>query len=408
MLHRVEEPMRRVISVLLSLSALVVVALAVPGGAAADGTTLYVAYGDALNDGPGSSCSDPGYRSEDQQAIVDALGDAEAGDTVRICEGEYVYTDDGYGDVIADGVSIVGAGVGKTILDGDDAYYLMYLQDGVDITIRGITFTNARDDYGAALTLRDIEATVVGCAFLNNTATHAGEDYGGAGIYLYDASDVAVISSRFEGNVAADDSAGGAINIWTDDGVTASLLVKQSTFVGNEAGQGPAIYFDDSDGLDVSETEVVLINNRFVGNVNTNLDDDAADGGAVAFEHTDGNLTMSGNSFIDNEGANFGGAVEIWDVTGKIVVERNTFTGNVAGEGGALWIDVRNGVQHVRRNTFRRNQSSGAGGAIAYECESVSSVRIMRSLESANSYSGNRASQRRDANVFASDYGCVL
>lgn len=399
--------MHRVFSVLLSLFALVVVALAVPRAVDAEGNTLYVAYGgDELDAGPGSSCSNPGYRSENQQAIVNALGDAEAGDTVRICEGEYVYTDDGYGSSISDGVSIVGDGVSKTILDGNDAHYLMYLTDGAGITIRGITFTNARDDYGSALTLRDTEATVIDCAFLHNTATHAGEDYGGAGLYLYDESNVKVISSRFEGNIAADDSAGGAINIYTNDGVTASLVVQQSTFAGNEAGQGPALYFYDNDGLDASATDIVLVNNRFIGNVNTNLDDDNSDGGAIAFEHTDGNITMRGNTFINNEGANFGGAVEIWDVTGEIVVERNLFSGNVGDEGGAMWMDVRNGVQHVRKNTFRRNRSTGGGGAIAFECESVSAVRIIRSLEATNIFSGNRASQRRTVNVLASEYGC--
>lgn len=407
--------MRKVLSAWISAFVLIATAMGVPSHAVAEDATLWVAYGPegiggpALG-GPGTSCSDPGYRAENQEALSLALADAEAGDTVRICAGEYIYDGNGYDDPLSNGVSIVGAGIGETILNGANQYYLLSLEGGTDIEIRGITFAQGEDTYGAALTIEDTEATVIDSLFVGNTATETGEDYGGAGIYVYandETTEVTVINSRFEGNVADEESAGGAINVWTDTNEVATLRVERSTFVGNEAGQGPAIYFDDFDQLDGGVSEITLLNNTFIQNLNTHPDDDSADGGAVAFEHTNGNLIMIGNTFTKNSGAYSGGAVEIWDVTGTIVVESNSFTRNVAGEGGALWIDVRNGIQHIRRNTFRGNTATNLGGAISFECETAPTRRVAASLERTNRFFANRATSRRTLNVYASEYGCI-
>jgi len=397
---------RRVIKVVFSLSALFVSSFSAPSVVIADGATRYVAYGASLDSGLGTSCSDPGYRSENQAAIVSALEDASEGDTVRICAGEYTFTDTGYSGALPDGVSIIGAGAGATVLNGDDTYWLLNITGGTGLTIRGITFANGSASYGAALTLQDTEATIIGSEFINNTSITSGEDYGGAGIYVYDASDVTVISSRFEGNVSDEESVGAAINVYTN-GVAAALRVERSTFVGNEAGAGPAVYVADWDELDGDASEIVLMNNNFIENVNTNPADESADGGAVAFEHTNGNLTMIGNLFRSNTGAYSGGAVEIWNVTGTIVVERNTFLRNSGGEGGALWIDVRNGTHRIRRNVFQRNVATDSGGAIAFECETTAPRNVARSLQRSNSFSANRAGNRRTGDVFASEYGCV-
>jgi hypothetical protein len=402
--------MSRLLGVFVSGLVLVATAMAVPSQVIASGATLYVANGPEGFGGPrlggsGTSCSDPGYQSENQSGLWAALEDAVAGVTVRICAGEYIYDGYGYSDTLPNGVTIVGAGIGKTILNGDDQYFLLYIQGGNDIVIRGITFTQGSDTYGAGLTLYNTEATVIDSAFVNNSTTSSGADYGGAGIYVYDDSTVTVINSHFEGNVADDGSAGAAINVYTSFGTAAILRVEQSTFVGNEAGQGPAVYYYDHDS-GKSVTEITLINNTFVQNVNTNPDDDNADGGAVAFEHTNGNLTMVGNQFLQNSGAAFGGAVEIWDVTGKIIVEGNSFISNVAAEGGALWIDVRNGTQNIRRNTFRGNVATGLGGAIAFECETQPARVTAMPLQRSNRFIANRSSNRRAADVYASEYGC--
>ena len=175
-----------------------------------------------------------------------------------------------------------------------------------------------------------------------------------------------------------------------------------STFIGNRAGQGPAIYSYDDDELDGPVSTLTLRNNVFRENENLSSDD----GGALAHEHTNADLTLVSNLFVGNSGAAYGGAAEIWDVTGAIVVERNTFRANTALEGGALWIDVSGGTRHLSRNTFISNVA-GLGGAIAFECESSVAARVASAITAQNRFSLNRATEsRRTANVFASDYGC--
>jgi hypothetical protein len=436
--------MRQTIRILLSLFVLVAASSMAPGSTrATTGTTLYVAYGsDALDSGPGTSCGNPGYRSEDQLAIYNALNDAVAGDTVQLCEGEWLHTANGYYDVIPDNVTIQGLGAGVTVLDGDGSYYLLGLTQGSGVVIRDITFQNAfEDSYGAGLYFEYADATVIDCEFLSNTAEYGAglaadtdsvihvvnsvfdgneADYGAALVAKNDAS-VTVTNSRFEDNSATHGGSGyGGAAVYNYGGVvsinrsvfvgndTASTgagvmvydgptTITNSTFTANVASQGPAIYAygDDSD--------VTIRNSRFIDNINDSVDD----GGAVTFEHNNSDLVMEGNTFQGNTGAYYGGAVEIWDVTGSISVVRNIFRNNSAIEGGALWIDIRGGTRDIRRNQFLDNRAV-VGGAIAYECESVLPRRATAVLLAQNRYSRNVATGvRRTANVWATDYGCI-
>ncbi len=435
--------MGRTIRILLSLFVLVAVSSTAPGSTRATiGTTLYVAHGsDALDSGPGTSCSNPGYRSDDQLAIFNALNDAVAGDTVQLCEGEWVHTANGFYDVIPDNVTIQGLGAGVTVLDGGGSYYLLGLTEGRGVVIRDITFQNAFEvTYGAGLYFEYVEATVIDCEFLSNSADYGAgltadtesvihvvgslfegneADYGAALVAKNDAS-VTVTNSRFEDNSATNFRSGyggaavynygGVVNISNStfvDNDTASTgagvmvydgptTITNSTFTANVASQGPAVYSygDDSD--------VTIRNSRFIDNFNDSEDD----GGAVTFEHNNSDLVIEGNTFVGNTGAYYGGAVEIWDVTGSIRVVGNIFRNNSAIEGGALWIDIRGGTRDIRRNQFLRNRAV-FGGAVAYECEVVSKGRATHELFAQNRYSRNVATGARPtANVWASDYGC--
>ena len=386
------------------VAATMAVTLAFSGPApvrAVGATTHWVAISGTAS-GTGSSCSDPGYVGDTQEPIIAALAAAQEGDTVHICAGEYVYTANGYNDTLPDRITILGDGAGKTILNGDDTYYLLAIYDTDGLRVSNLTLTRGSDSYGAALYLGDSHAVVSGVEFVENSASHAGADYGGAALYVQDSSTVSVVGCRFEGNIAPGTSAGGAINIYTGANEESHVTVTSSTFIGNRAGQGPAIYSYDDDELDGPVSTLTLRNNVFRENENLSSDD----GGALAHEHTNADLTLVSNLFVGNIGAAYGGAAEIWDVTGAIVVERNTFRANAALEGGALWIDVSGGTRHLSRNTFISNVA-GLGGALAFECESGVAARVASAITAQNRFSLNRATEsRRTANVFASDYGC--
>jgi len=442
--------------------------LAVPGP-----VTHWVALGAALDAGPGTSCADPGYRSNNQDALENALDDVSAGDTVHICAGEYVYTADfDEPELLPNNVTIEGAGAGSTILNGADQYYLLIIASAVGVVVQNLSFEHGEDTYGAGLYVSDSEVDVLNCSFSNNEATADGggglyaEDStvnvidssfsnnstsdGGAGLYAEDStvnvfdssflnnaapfggalvaedSTVVIERSTFTENTATndeDDYGGAAVYNW--DGVVTindsrfvqnesagvggavelydgPVTISGSTFIGNKAQQGPAIdVYGDASPL-------VVTDSSFINNVNTtdnNVDSGYDDGGAISSERNDSDLTLTGNIFRGNRGAEYGGAVETWRVTGEIIIMNNRFERNISDEGGALWIDVRGGTQDIRGNTFRANRAK-KGGAIAFECE-VSPVRtVSRLLVRQNRFSGNSASRSaRSANVFASEYG---
>ena len=391
--------------------------LAVPGP-----VTHWVALGATLSDGPGTSCADPGYRSNNQDALEDALNHVSEEDIVHICAGEYVYTASfSHLASLPDNVTIEGAGAGSTILNGADQYDLLgiffavgivvqdmsfehgegiygaglYIESSEEVDVLNCTFSNNEGSYGGALVAYDSTVVIENSTFTENIATHDAEDYGGGAVYNY-SGEISIVNSRFVRNESA--GVGGAVELWDDSPVT----ISGSTFIGNKAQQGPAIdvYGDDS--------PLIVTGSSFINNVNTARErgaygyDDAA---AISSENNDSDLTLTGNIFHGNRGAEYGGAVEVWDVTGEIIIANNRFERNVSDEGGALWIDVRGGTQDIRGNTFRGNRAK-KGGAIAFECE-VSPVRtVSRLLARQNRFSGNSASRSaRSANVFASDYG---
>ena len=465
----------KIVTALFASSLLASALLAVPAQVlAVDPVTHWVALGAALDAGPGTSCANPGYRSNNQDALEDALDAVSAGDTVHICAGEYVYTlDFDEPTSLPDNITIEGAGAGSTILNGADQYYLLAVENADGIVVQDLSFEHGEDTYGAGLYIYYSQVEVRNCSFSNNEATTDGGagiyaedsdvsvfdssfsnnstsdggaglyadnssvsvydssfsnnaapfggglvarlsavvierstftenvatndevDYGGAAVYTYD-GEISIVNSRFVRNESA--GVGGAVELY--DG---PVTISGSTFIGNKAQQGPAIdvYGDDS--------PLVVTGSSFINNVNTtdsNVDSSYDDGAAISSERNDSDLTLTGNIFRGNRGAEYGGAVETWRVTGVIIITNNRFERNISDEeGGALWIDVRGGTQDIRGNTFRGNRAK-KGGAIAFECEVSPERTVARLLVRQNRFSGNSASRSaRSANVFASDYG---
>jgi predicted outer membrane repeat protein len=265
-------------------------------------------------------------------------------------------------------------------------------------TISGSTFNSNSADYGGAIVSYDSEVAITDSHFEENftvwESEEMGADFGGAAYYLWLGS-LHVEDSTFTRNVAPDTSAGAGIHLYKG-----SLEVDNSMFTGNQAGQGPAIYSWGSDlGFEEDES-VVISDSTFLRNRNTWLDD----GGAIAHERNGRDFTLTGSLFRGNVGPRWGGAVETWKVDGETTIENNVFMLNTAREGGALWIDVRNGVEGIRGNQFKKNRAR-LGGAISFECETVSARSVVRVLTRQNRFSGNVASTRRSSsNAFASQY----
>lgn len=302
-------------------------------------------------------------------------------------------------------------GGGFVTLSGGNATGVLNVVSGGDLTLKNITLTGAVN-YAAVTTsglLTVDNVTFDGSdrpgiqtfAFSNETAevvTHitnsrfqnqkrVGLNVGGG--------TVTVESSQFTANNVGGSSWGGAIDA---QGV-ALLSVRNSTFSGNEANEGGAIYI----GADVQAT---ISDSTFTGNVSrggggaissggtTTLqrvtiagnvapggggiqnrgdltvkdsyihDNQATSsfgGGISHFNRTTepGSLTLSGVTLAGNWGQQAGGGVAFMTgETGPFSAENVTFSDNAAQKGGGFFMD--SGVATIRHATFYSNTATVA------------------------------------------------
>lgn len=331
-------------------------------------------YGGAIYANAGISVSDSAFEANSATAV----------------DGGAIYADTGE------------VSVSNTDFSNNDAFNAggaLYIENAdATATISGSTFDSNSADYGGAIVSYDSEVAITDSHFEENFTVWESDDmdadYGGAAYYLWEGS-LHVEGSTFIRNVAPDTSAGAGIHLYMG-----SLVVDNSTFTANQAGQGPAIYSWGSGLGFESDESVVISDSEFLRNRNTWLDD----GGAIAHERNGRDFTLTGSLFRGNGGPTWGGAVETWKVDGETTIENNVFMLNTAREGGALWIDVRNGVEGIRGNQFKQNRAR-FGGAISFECEAESARSVMRVLTRQNRFTGNVANAlRSSANAYASRY----
>ena len=153
---------------------------------------------------------------------------------------------------------------------------------------------------------------------------------------------------------------GGAITLWGDGGTDTEALahsVTGTTFSKNSADLGGAVAIMKQNGFDVAGN-TTFMDDTFTGN-------NAVNGGAIYAENE--NITVSGNSsFEENTASQNGGAIYILKGSTLTVEEGTTFSKNTAEtNGGAIagtWGD--NSSLTVTGSYFTEN-AARSGGAIA-------------------------------------------
>ena len=214
---------------------------------------------------------------------------------------------------------------------------------GVDLNIHHVTFTGNR---GSAIRFSAGSRSYATLSAVNTTFTGNNASYGGA---IYNLGGRLVIDhSTYSGNSASN---GGAI--YSDNG---SLSISNSTFSANAAdsadGAGGVI-FNQNGSLSVSEC-------TFSGNR-------AAHGGAI-FTHGGGPLTVV-NSFFSGNSAKTGAG--IFHNVDPLTVKGSTFSGNSAEEyyGGGIyaWAADTNATDFIVSNSTFYDNSAPRGGGIYNE-----------------------------------------
>jgi len=300
-----------------------------PGGTSATGSadtftsapSLYVALG-------GNDTNACRSLSAPCATVNGALAQAGAGDTIGVVTGTYQTN-----VTINVSVTIVGAGAGKTILDGAQSGPVVTVGASGTATIAGLTIQNGSGGSGAGGVENNGRLSLENTLVMSNTGASGGIDNSGPG-----GGSLVLYNDAVGGNTAT--GAGGGLHS------SNPVAVVASTFSGNSAGaNGGGIY--SSGTLTVANTIVAS---------NT-----AALGGGIA--QVGGSLSSQGNIVDNNTSSGAGGGVYLSNAVGSVMT--TTVAGNSApsATGGGVATDA-GATLALTASTLNGNLAA-SGGAIA-------------------------------------------
>jgi hypothetical protein len=197
------------------------------------------------------------------------------GATISVLTGTYTET-----LTISDSVTLTGAGVGRTIIDGEKSGTVVTVNEGATVKITGVTIRNGLNSLEGGGIFNAGALTLSNSTVSGNSATGVGG--------IFNAGTLTVRNSTLSGNRATDGSAGGIFN-------DATLTVTNSTLSGNRAtGVGGIVH-----------------------------------GGGIY--NDGGTLTLSGSTLSHNS-ATVGGGID--NIGGTVTLATTILAGNTASRSG--------------------------------------------------------------------------
>jgi len=323
--------------------------------------------------------------------VQEAIDAAVYPQTVSICEGTWFEN-----LRVAHGAVLEGRGPELSILDGNGAGAVVFVETPAALTLRGLTLQHGTgeldgdDRWGGGVSAYESgDLTIENCVVADNTA-----DYGGGivGPYL---SNTYVSSTVVRGN-SATQWGGGAY--FSNLAPFYETVISDSEFSENTAGKdGGGLYLIptyDSSG-EATLTDTVVDSNTATGEGGgiyslseltmwgVTISNNVAGSGAGASTYADVTAynwtTVSGNTTLDDgrgggisisatwrygtiEGntASYGGGVALYanGLLREVVIDGNRATVG----GGGVWIDSP--TTEIRESTISSNESDGTGGGI--------------------------------------------
>ena len=221
---------------------------------------------------------------------------------------------------------------------------------------------------------------MTGASFTGNkTAGDPTDTYmpGGGAIEIHNGATASISGSTFTGNTAY---AGGAIYNDTYSGAVASATVADSVFDSNSAEyQGGAIY---------NYASMTVTGSVFTGNmvVETETNSWTSFGGAIV-NTKNGDLSVTGGTFSANSAVQGGAIATFIDYgstdTANLTVADAAFSGNSSTYGGGIYIQTgTDDLTSVSGTDFSGNTASYGGGAI---CQCFGALSVTGGTFSANS-----------------------
>lgn len=260
-------------------------------------------------------------------------------------------------------------GGGLITISGGHTTRVFHTSNYVFITLQNLTISDGKpltgNGSGAALYggWRG-GATIINCRFENNDGTSGNTETGGGAIFVAAGSTLIIRDSTFIGNRGTQ---GGAIN-----NLLSSLTVENSQFINNDStaggtvgyGYGGAIYTDGASEHpnDAIGGQIRISHSIFRGNIG------AGQGGAVqAWVYPPDQVVVSDTTFDSNQviprpaGDAYGGALRLGN--GQMTVVNSTFVNNLArDQGGAIWIGGDNTTVTLNNTTIANNSAVSANG----------------------------------------------
>ena len=170
--------------------------------------------------------------------------------------------------------SILGAGAGRTIIDGNHASHVVYIETGRRVVLRNVTIRNGYANRAGGI-YSDGSLTIADCVIEGNQASIGGGIYGseGGGIYNDTSGVLLLINSTIRSNSA--DTGGGIYQAGT-------ATLRGSTINANASDNGGGIY---------NTNYLVVVDSTLSGNTATSY------GGGI---YSDANAFLYNTSVIGN------------------------------------------------------------------------------------------------------------
>ncbi len=253
---------------------------------------------------------------------------------------------------IKGGLTITGAGMESTIIDGGNNDRIFHIFDsGSPVTIKNLTVQHGAVDLesGGGISNSSAELTLENTLVFSNTAPHGG------GIYNGLLGEVALLNCIISTNVS---SMGGGILTHSE------LSLMNSTVSDNRAAGG----VDGGGGIYNSSFARTTLTSSTIRDNNSDRD------GAGIYNY--GILTINDSTIRDNVTGRFGGGV--FTTVGNVVTTGSTFFLNKAQYGGGLFIYGSH--TDLTNSTISGNSVTGYGGGIYVDDHSDDKPLYMNNL----------------------------
>jgi nitrous oxidase accessory protein NosD len=256
---------------------------------------------------------------ESSATIQGAINVASNGDTVLVAPGTY------FENINFQGKSITvqsEQGPDLTIIDGSDgSESVVTLSSGV---LSGFTITNGHASFGGGISVGVGSPRIENNIIVNNVAC------GGAGILiagnrLATSDGPAIVGNEIKGNsIAACDITYGGAGIFVHD--ASGVLIDSNRIIGNSASQT-----DDGGGMLIfGQSHLTITNNIISGNF-------AGAGGGILIHSTTFSRTRIDQNLIVGNQANLGGAIIAAGLTGERLIN-NTIVNNDTAQGAGVFL----------------------------------------------------------------------